>query len=110
LREREFIHAARAAGASPLRLAVVHLLPAALIPISVEGTLRVGETILLEAALSFLGLGVQPPVPSWGNLVAEGRHCLLDAWWISTLPGLAIVTTVIALNLLGDGLRERAAA
>jgi len=107
VREHEFIHAARAAGVSPIRLAVLHLLPAALIPVSVEGTLRVGDTILLEATLSFLGLGVQPPTPSWGNLVADGRDSLLDAWWISTLPGLAIVTTVIVLNVLGEAFRER---
>jgi len=107
VREREFVHAARAAGVSPIRLALVHMLPAALIPVSVEGTLRVGDTILLEATLSFLGLGVQSPTPSWGNLVADGRDSLLDAWWISTLPGLAIVATVIVLNVLGEAFRER---
>jgi len=107
LRERDFVHAARANGARPLRLALRHLLPAAAAPLLVEGTLRIGDTILLEAALSFLGLGVQPPMPSWGNLVADGRTSLPDAWWVSTLPGLAIALTVISLNLLGDGARDR---
>lgn len=109
LREREHVQAARAAGVPPLRLAARHLLPAALVPVVVEGTLRVGDTILLEAALSFLGLGIRPPLPSWGNLVADGRHALLGAWWISTIPGLAIVATVIALNFVGDAARERLA-
>lgn len=109
LREREFVQAARAAGADPLRLALWHLLPAALVPVLVEGTLRVADTILLEAALSFLGLGVPPPVASWGNLVADGRDNLLHAWWISTLPGLAIALTVIALNQLGEAARDRLA-
>jgi len=106
VRERDFVKAARAAGVRPLRLALAHVLPSALAPLLVEGALRVGETILLEAALSFLGLGVPPPAPSWGNLVADGRNALLDAWWISTFPGLAIGGTVIALNLLGDAARD----
>jgi len=107
LREREFIQAARAVGVAPHRLGLFHLLPAAVAPVIVEAALRVGDTILLEASLSFLGLGVQPPVPSWGNLVADGRNSLLDAWWISTFPGLAIACTVISLNLLGDVAGER---
>jgi peptide/nickel transport system permease protein len=107
LREREFVQAARAAGAAPHRLGLLHLLPSALAPVLVEGALRVGDTILLEASLSFLGLGVQPPSASWGNLVADGRGSLLDSWWIATFPGLAIALTVIALNLLGDAARER---
>ncbi len=107
LKERDFVQAAKAAGARPLRLGMRHLLPAAIVPVLVEGTLRVGETILLEAALSFLGLGVPPPVPSWGNIIADGRASLLDAWWISTIPGIAIALTVISLNLLGDAARER---
>jgi peptide/nickel transport system permease protein len=107
LKERDFIQAARASGIGTLRLGLLHLLPAASLPLLVEGALRVGETILLEAALSFLGLGVPAPAPSWGNLVADGRSSILDAWWISTLPGIAIALTVIALNLLGDSARER---
>jgi peptide/nickel transport system permease protein len=107
VRELEFVSAARAAGAPPLRIVTRHLLPAVVVPITVESTLRVGDTILLEATLSFLGLGVPPPVPSWGNLVADGRDSLLDAWWIATLPGLAIAATIIALHLLGDAARDR---
>ena len=106
-RERDFVQAARASGAPAVRVGLLHLLPAALVPLVVEGTLRVGDTIMLEAALSFLGLGVPAPAPSWGNLIADGRGSLLDAWWIATLPGLAIALTVIALNQLGDGVRER---
>ncbi len=74
--------------------------------IIVSATLRIGLIILVEAALSFLGLGVPPPTPSWGMMVYEGREVLLDAWWVSTLPGLAIVVTVVGYNLLGDGLRD----
>lgn len=106
VREREFISAARATGASPFRVVTRYLLPAVVVPVTVEGALRVGDTMLLEATLSFLGLGVPAPTPSWGNLIADGRNSLLDAWWIATLPGLAIVATVIALNLLGDAARE----
>jgi len=107
VRERDFVKAARAAGAPPLRLALRHVLPLAMAPLLVEGALRVGEAILLEASLSFLGLGVPPPSPSWGNLIADGRVALLDAWWVSTFPGIAIVLTVIALNLLGDDVQGR---
>ena len=107
VRELEFVSAARAAGAPPLRIVTRHLLPAVVVPITVESTLRVGDTILLESTLSFLGLGVPAPVPSWGNLVADGRDSLLDAWWIATLPGLAIAATIIALHLLGDAARDR---
>jgi peptide/nickel transport system permease protein len=106
LRERDFVQAARAAGARPLRLGLLHLLPAAMVPVIVEGTLRVGDTILLEAALSFLDLGVRPPMASWGNLIADGRGDLLGAWWISTLPGLAIVATVVSLHYVGDAARD----
>ena len=107
LRERGFVEAAHAAGAGPLQVALRHLLPGALPPLLVEATLRIGETILLEATLSFLGLGVQPPDASWGNLVSEGQSSLPHAWWISTFPGIAIVLTVVGLNLLGDALRDR---
>lgn len=106
LRERDWVHAARSAGAPAWRIAFLHLLPAAAAPLLVEGTLRVGHTVLLEASLSFLGLGVPPPMASWGSLVADGRDRLLDAWWISTFPGLAIAATVIALSLVGDALRD----
>jgi len=107
LRERDFVHAARASGASPLRLGLLHLLPLAMVPVIVEGTLRVGDMILLEAALSYLDLGVRPPMPSWGNLIADGRHSLLGAWWISTFPGIAIAATVVSLSFVGEAARER---
>jgi peptide/nickel transport system permease protein len=107
LRERDFVRSARAAGASPARVALMHLLPAAGVPLIVEATLRVGASVLLEASLSFLGLGVQPPTASWGTLIADGRDRLLDAWWISTFPGIAIALTVIAVSALGESLRVR---
>lgn len=106
LREREFVEAARALGYSGPRILVRHVLPNALGPVIVAATLGIGNTIVLEAGLSFLGIGVQPPTPSWGNMVADGRTRLLDAWWISTFPGFAIVFTVLAFNLVGDGLRD----
>jgi len=106
LREREFIQAARALGMSDGRIIARHLLPNTLAPIIVYATLGIGNTILTEAALSFLGLGVQPPTPSWGNMISDGRDALLTGWWIATFPGLAIVFTTIAFNLVGDGLRD----
>ena len=106
-RGRDFVQAALAGGARPIRVGLKHLLPAAAGPLLVEGTLRVGDTILLEAALSFLQLGVQPPTPSWGNMVMDGKNLLLNAWWISTLPGLAIAATVISLHLMGDAVHDR---
>jgi ABC-type dipeptide/oligopeptide/nickel transport system permease subunit len=108
LRERDFVRSARAAGASPVRVALLHLLPGAAVPLVVEGTLRVGSSVLLEASLSFLGLGVQPPTPSWGTLIADGRDRLLDAWWIATIPGIAIALTVIAVSAVGEGFRGAA--
>ncbi len=106
LREREFIEAGRALGFSRTRLILRHVVPNTLAPVIVAATLGIGETIILEAGLSFLGLGVQPPTPSWGTLVADGRNYLLGAWWISTFSGLAIVVTVLSFNLAGDGLRD----
>ena len=82
------------------------MLPAALSPVLVDVSLRVGAVILIEAALSFLGFGVQPPTPSWGNIIADGVDSLTSAWWVTTFPGLAISVTVIAFNLLGDGMRD----
>jgi len=106
LREREFIQAGRALGFSRPRIILRHLLPNTLGPVIVAATLGIGDTIVLEAGLSFLGLGVQPPTPSWGTMVADGRNYLLGAWWISTFPGLAIVALVLSFNLAGDGLRD----
>ena len=106
LREREFIQAATVLGYSKRRIILRHLIPNALGPVIVAATLGIGNTIVLEAGLSFLGLGVQPPTPSWGTMVAVGRDYLLGAWWLSTFPGLAIVFTVLAFNLVGDGLRD----
>jgi peptide/nickel transport system permease protein len=106
LREQEFVQASRALGYSDGRIILRHILPNTLAPIIVIATLNIGNTILLEAALSFLGLGVQPPTPSWGSMVSDGREAMITAWWISTFPGLAIVLTVVSFNLLGDGLRD----
>lgn len=106
LREREFVQAAEALGYPKRRVILRHLIPNALAPVIVAATLGIGNTIVLEAGLSFLSLGVQPPTPSWGTMVASGRNNLLDAWWLSTFPGLAIVFTVLAFNLVGDGLRD----
>ena len=107
IREREFVAAAEAAGASPLRVAVRHVLPQAAAVLAVEAALRLGQAVLLEASLSFLGLGIPPPAASWGGLIADGRDRLLDAWWIATWPGLALAGVVIAASLVADGARER---
>lgn len=106
LKEQEFIQAARALGLSNGRIIFKHLIPNSLTPVIIAATLRIGGIILTEAALSFLGLGVQPPTASWGNIINEGRDNLLNHWWISTFPGLAIVLTVVSFNLLGDGVRD----
>ena len=106
LREREFIQAARALGFGRWRIIFRHLIPNVLAPVIVTATLGIGNTIVMEAGLSFLGLGVQPPTPSWGSMVADGRQNLIGAWWVATFPGLAIVLTVLAFNLVGDGLRD----
>jgi peptide/nickel transport system permease protein len=106
LKEREFIQAARVMGLSDLRIIVRHLIPNALGPVIVVSTLGVGSAILIESGLSFLGLGVQPPTASWGNMLMEGTSHLLDAWWLVTFPGGAIFVTVLSYNLLGEGLRD----
>lgn len=103
---RPFVEAARAAGAPPLRLVLRHLLPNALTPVIAAAALGVGNAIMLEAGLSFLGLGIPAPAPSWGNLIAGGRDALVNAPWIATLPGVAVATTVVACTLVGDGLRD----
>ena len=106
LREREFVQAARALGLGRTRIILRHLIPNVLAPVIVTATLGIGNTIVMEASLSFLGLGVQAPTPTWGAMVAEGRDSLLGAWWVATFPGLVIVAVVLAFNLLGDGLRD----
>lgn len=106
LKQREFVQAARATGAGGVRVVARHLLPNTAGPVIVAATLRVGTLILLESYLSFLGLGAQPPTPSWGGMVFEGREVLLSAWWVALFPGLALVCAVVSCNLLGDGLRD----
>jgi peptide/nickel transport system permease protein len=106
LKEREFCEAARALGFSRGRILFRHLLPNALGPLIVVATLGIGNTIVLEAGLSFLGLGVQAGTPSWGSMVSDGRDYLMDAWWVATFPGFSIVLAVLAFNLVGDGLRD----
>jgi len=106
LRERDFVAAARALGATDARLILRHLLPNALAPVMVSATLGVAGAILTESALSFLGLGVQPPTPSWGNILTAGKDNIEIAWWLSFFPGLAILVTVMSYNLLGEGIRE----
>jgi peptide/nickel transport system permease protein len=106
LREEEYTWAARALGASPPRIMVRHLLPNAIAPLVVLASLGMGNAILAEAALSFLGLGIQPPEASWGSMLNSGMQFLRDASFLSTLPGLAIFITVLGFNLLGDGLRD----
>jgi peptide/nickel transport system permease protein len=106
LREKEFVEAARAAGAGDLRIMFRHILPNTVGPIVVTLTLLVAAAILLEAALSFLGFGVQPPNPALGKLIAEGAQEGLASWWLVTFPGLVIVTLALAVNFVGDGLRD----
>ena len=107
LRDREFILAARAIGVKDWRIIVQHLLPNLTGPVIVLMTLNVANNILLESSLTFLGLGVDPTIPSWGGMLAEGRSYLQTAWWVSVFPGLAIMLTVLGLNLLGDWMRDR---
>jgi len=106
LREREFVEAARALGAGGVRLMFRHILPNAIGPITVAATLAVGSAIMLESALSFLGFGIQPPVPTWGNLLNSASSWLSVAPWLAIPPGLCILFTVLSVNFLGDGLRD----
>ncbi len=106
IKEREFILAARSQGASDLRIIMRHVLPNAMAPVLVSATLGVAGAILTESALSFLGIGVQPPTPSWGNMLTAGKDNLEYAWWLSLFPGLAILITVLGYNLLGEGIRD----
>jgi peptide/nickel transport system permease protein len=106
LRERDFVDAARAIGISNKRLMFKHILPNALSPVFVAATFGVAGAILIESGLSFLGLGVQPPDPSWGNILTSGKDNIEVAWWLSLFPGLAILVTVLSYNLVGEGLRD----
>ncbi|RLB76498.1 MAG: peptide ABC transporter permease [Deltaproteobacteria bacterium] len=106
LRQRDFVLAAQALGASDLRLIFRHILPNAMSPVLVSATLGVAGAILTESALSFLGIGVQPPTPSRGNMLIVGKQTLGSAWWLSVFPGLAILITVLGYNLLGEGVRD----
>ena len=105
-REREYVVAARVAGAGDLRLMFLTILPNCTAPLIVQGTLSFSNAILDIAALGFLGLGAQPPTPEWGTMLAEAREFILRAWWVVTFPGISILITVLAINLIGDGLRD----
>lgn len=106
LKEREFVEAARAVGAGHLRIILKHIIPNCIAPIIVLGTLGVAGNVLSEAGLSFLGLGISPPTPSWGNMLAEGRNYLATKPWLCIFPGAALAATVWGFNLLGDGIRD----
>ena len=106
VREMDFVQAAQVSGASSLRIIVRHILPNSVGPLLVHMSFVFAYSILAEAALSFLGVGVQPPTPSWGNIIAEGRDYATEAWWIMLFPGIGISLAALGLNLLGDGLRD----
>jgi peptide/nickel transport system permease protein len=106
IKEKEFVLAARSVGTRHRVILMRHVFPNVLSPILVLGTVRVANIIIWESGLSFLGMGVPPPMPTWGRMLAEGRVYITDAWWLVTLPGLAIMLTILAINLLGDGLRD----
>jgi peptide/nickel transport system permease protein len=106
LKERDFVLAERAIGAGAPRIIFMHILPNALAPVLVSATLGIASAVLTESALSFLGIGVQPPTPSWGNMLTQGKEVLGVAWWMSVFPGIAILLTVLGYNLLGEGIRD----
>jgi peptide/nickel transport system permease protein len=106
LRTREFVHAARALGLSTAQIVRRHLLPNVAAPVIVAATLGIGQMVLLEAGLSYLSVGVRPPTPSWGQMIAEGQTALQTAPWIAAFPGIALVLTVLGFSLVGDGLRR----
>lgn len=106
IRERDYVAAAKMIGLSNRRILFVHILPNVIAPVIVVATIGVGGAILVESSLSFLGLGVQPPTPSWGNMLTSGKDYIHFAWWLMLFPGLAILVTVLAFNLLGEGLRD----
>ncbi|NIM01025.1 MAG: ABC transporter permease subunit [Acidobacteria bacterium] len=107
LKSAEMVEAARAAGASDLRIMVRHLLPSALAPVLVTASFAAASAILVEAALSFLGLGVQPPQPTWGGLLSDAREQIDQGWWLAVVPGLALYGAVLGFNLIGEGIRDR---
>jgi peptide/nickel transport system permease protein len=102
----QFVEAARALGGSEWRVIVRHLLPNLATPIVILTTFEIARLLLLESAVSFLGLGIQPPTPSWGTMIADGRNHIYEGWWVATMPGLAIFGAVLAFNFIGDGLRD----
>lgn len=106
IRDQEFVEAARAIGANDFRIITKHIIPNALAPVIVQGTLGVAGAILSTAGLSFIGLGIQPPAPEWGSMLSGGRQFLRYAWHVTAFPGIAIMITILSLNLLGDGLRD----
>ena len=106
IRQKEYIEAARNAGSGDLKIIFLHVLPNTMAPLIVVTTISVANAILIEAALSFLGLGVPPPAPSWGNILSDGRNFISQAPWLTIFPGLAITLTVLGFNTLGDGLRD----
>ena len=106
LKERDYVAAAKVMGASDARIIARHLIPNAIAPVLVSATLGIGGAILVESALSFLGIGVQPPTPSWGNILMDGKSTLGVAWWLTAFPGIFILLTVLSYNLLGEGLRD----
>jgi peptide/nickel transport system permease protein len=106
LKSRDFVTAARVLGASDRRIIFRHILPNALSPVLVSATLGIAGAILTESALSFLGIGVQPPTPSWGNILTSGKDYIEFAWWLSLFPGLAILVTVLSYNLVGEAIRD----
>lgn len=106
VKEKEYVEAARNTGITDVAILFKHIVPNAMAPVLVQATFHTATAILFEAALSFLGLGVQPPTATWGVMIANGRGYLPDQWWISTFPGLAIMLTVLSFNILGDGLRD----
>jgi peptide/nickel transport system permease protein len=106
IKEKEYVEAARALGVPGMRILFRHIMPNTLAPIIVLSSFAVATTILAEAALSFLGLGVKPAIPTWGSMLADGRDYLRDAWWLATFPGMAIMITVLGINLFGDWLRD----
>ncbi len=106
LKQRDYVSVARAVGASNGRIIFIHILPNALAPIFISATFGIAGAILLESGLSFLGLGVKPPMASWGNILTSSTECMREAWWLTLAPGMAIFITVLGYNLLGDGLRD----